>query len=117
MDACNGFALYQKSETSSPTVSSDAIMLTLIVDAMEGRDVATADVAGAYLNAKMDDYVLMRLEGEDVSLMCDVNPTYRDYVHRGKNGRKVLFLRLARALYGCVKSALLWYQLFSSTLQ
>ena len=110
-------SLYQKSETSSPTVSSDAIMLTLIVDAMEGRDVATADVAGAYLNAKMDDYVLMRLEGEDVSLMCDVNPVYRNYVSRGKNGRKVLFLRLARALYGCVKSALLWYQLFSSTLQ
>ena len=110
-------SLYQKSETSSPTVSSDAIMLTLMVDAMEGRDVATADVAGAYLNAEMDDYVLMRLEGEDVTLMCDVNSTYRDYVHRGKNGRKVLFLRLARALYGCVKSALLWYQLFSSTLQ
>ena len=110
-------SLYQKSETSSPTASSDAIMLTLLVDAMEGRDVATADVAGAYLNAEMDDYVLMRLEGEDVALMCDVNPAYREYVHRGKNGRTVLFLRLARALYGCVKSALLWYQLFSSTLQ
>ena len=47
--------LYDKTETSSPTASSDAIMLTLIVDAMERRDVATADVAGAYLNAEMDD--------------------------------------------------------------
>lgn len=51
-------------------------MLTLIIDAMERRDVATADVAGAYLNADMDDYVLMRLEGEDARLMCDVNPNY-----------------------------------------
>ena len=109
--------LYERSETSSPTASSDAIMLTLIIDAMENRDVATADVAGAYLNADMDDYVLMRLEGEDVDLMCDVNSSYRAYVCRARNGKKTLFLRLAKALYGCVKSAFLWYELFSSTLK
>ena len=55
--------LYDKTETSSPTASSDAILLTLVIDALERRDVATADVAGAYLNADMEDYVLMRLTG------------------------------------------------------
>ena len=100
--------LYKQSETSSPTASSDTIMLTLVViDALENRDVATADVAGAYLNAEMNDYVLMRLEGEDVDLMCDVNPSYKAYVHRSRNGKKTLFLCLARALYSCVQSALL----------
>ena len=69
--------LYERSETSSPTASSDAIMLTLVIDALENRDVATADVAGACLtNAEMNDYVLMRLEGEDVDLICDVNLSY-----------------------------------------
>jgi hypothetical protein len=29
----------------------------------------------------------------------------------------VLYLKLLKALYGCVQSALLWYDLFSSTLQ
>ena len=108
--------LYDKSETSSPTASADAIMLTLIVDALERRDVATADVAGAYLNANMDDYVLMKLEGEDARLMCDVNPSYEKYVTH-QQGRPVLYLRLAKALYGCVKSAMLWYKLFTSTLK
>ena len=65
----------------------------------------------------MNDYVLMRLEGEDVDLMCNVNPSYKAYVHRNRNGKKTLFLCLARALYGCVQSALLWYELFSSTLK
>lgn len=55
----------------SPTVSSDALFLTIMIDAKEGRDVATADVAGAYLNADMDDLVVMRLVGEDVTLMCE----------------------------------------------
>ena len=108
--------LYEKTETSSPTASSDAILLTLVIDALERRDVATADVAGAYLNADMEDYVLMRLVGDDVGLMCDVNPTYKSYVTNERN-KPVLYLRLAKALYGCVKSAMLWYRLFTSTLK
>ena len=110
--------LYNKEQTSSPTaVSSDAIMLTLVVDALERRDVATADIAGAYLNADVDDFVLMKLEGEDVNLMCDVIPAYRKHARTGRSNKQVLYLRLAKALYGCVRSALLWYQLFSTTLQ
>ena len=108
--------MYEKAETSSPTASSDAIMLTLIIDAVERRDVATADVAGAYLDAEMDDFVLMKLEGNDADLMCEVNPKYRRYATM-EQGRVVLYLRLARALYGCVKSAMLWYKLFTETLQ
>ena len=34
-----------------------------------------------------------------------------------EKGKRVLHLRLLKALYGCVKSALLWYELFSTTLQ
>ena len=30
---------------------------------------------------------------------------------------KVLYVRLVKAIYGCVKSALIWYNLFTSTLQ
>jgi hypothetical protein len=34
-----------------------------------------------------------------------------------ENGKKVLYLQLLKALYGCIKSALLWYELFTGTLQ
>ncbi len=34
-----------------------------------------------------------------------------------ENGKEVLYLQLLKALYGCVKSALLWYGLFTGTLQ
>ena len=33
-----------------------------------------------------------------------------------KNEKKVLYLRVLRALYRCLESALLWYDLYSSTL-
>ena len=49
-------------------------------------------------------------------MMCNANPTYAEFVTYQK-GRKTLFLQLKKALYGCVKSALLWYRLFHNTLQ
>ena len=38
-----------KEESSSPTVSTKAVLLTLIVDALEGRDVAIVDIPNAFI--------------------------------------------------------------------
>ena len=108
--------LYTKDETSFPTATPETVLLTALIDAVEDRHVAVADVTGAYLNADMDDFVLIRLLGDDVDMMCNANPTYAEFVTCEK-GRKTLFLQLKKVLYGCVKSALLWYRLFCDTLQ
>jgi hypothetical protein len=107
--------LYSKEETSSKTVSTEALMISLMIDAKEGRDVAIADVAGAFLHADLLDFVIMKLEGKFVDIMCSVNPAYKDYVVF-EGGKKVLYLRLLKALYGTVKASMLWYNLFVGTL-
>ena len=56
-------ALYAKEESASPTLSTDALMFSLIFKPFEVRDVATADVVGAYLLANMDDFVVLKLTG------------------------------------------------------
>jgi hypothetical protein len=106
---------YKKEDTTSPTVSTDALMISLMIDAKERRDVATAVVEGAYLHADMEDFVLLKLVGEAVDIMCQVNPKYEKFVVI-ENGKKVLYLQLLKALYGCVQSALLWYNLLTNTL-
>jgi hypothetical protein len=106
---------YTKEETTSPTVSTDTLIISLMIDAKERRDVATADLEGAYLHADMEDFVLLKLAGEAVNIMCQVNPKYEKFVVI-ENGKKVLYLQLLKALYGCVQSALLWYNLFTNTL-
>jgi hypothetical protein len=108
--------IYSKEDTSSPTVSNDALMMSILIDAKERRDVATADVAGAYLHAEMEDFMLLKMEGESVDIMCDVSPEDETFVCY-ENSKKVLYLELLKALYGCVQSALLWYELFSGTLK
>ena len=109
-------SLYDKLETASPTVATDALILSILIDSYEGRDVVTADVAGAYLKAYMDEFVLMKLTGESVDILCNMNPTHLKFVVI-ENGVKTLYVKLIKAIYGCVKSALLCYDLFSSTLQ
>jgi hypothetical protein len=91
-------------------------MLSILVEGWEKRDVATADVAGAYLKAKFDDFVVLRIEGASVDIMCRVNKEYEQYITY-ENGKKVMYLQLLKALYGCVKLSLLWYELFTGTLQ
>lgn len=109
-------SLYDKSQTASPTVSNDALILSIIIEAFEGRDVATADVAGAYLKAHMDDFVVMKFVGTSVRILCELNPSHEQNVVF-ENGVEVLYARLIKALYGCVKSALLLYKLFTGTLK
>ena len=104
-----------KEDASSPTVSNKAFMLCLIAAAHEGRDVATADVRGAYLHAEMDDFVVVKLQGKIVDILCERNPSYKKFVVQEKGGA-TLYMQLLKALYGCIKSALLWYELFSGTL-
>ena len=48
--------------------------------------------------------------------MCKVNPEWEKYVTM-ENGKKKLYLRLNKALYGCIRSAMLWYNLFRETLE
>ena len=91
-------------------------MLTLMADAYEGNDVATCDIAGAFLKGDMDDFVLVKLINEEVDIMCDVNPDFKNYVvQEGKN--RVLYMQLNKALYGCLKSATIWYDTYITTLK
>jgi Reverse transcriptase (RNA-dependent DNA polymerase) len=107
---------FSKAETGSPTISNDALFLSVMIDAYENRDVATADVAGAYLHALMKRFISMRFVGWAVDLLCEVNPEYTKYVvYEGKV--KVLYVRCNKAIYGCVVSGVLWYELFSETLE
>ena len=44
-----------KEESSSPTVSTEAVLLTSIIDAHEGQDVAVSDIPNAFIQTRVDD--------------------------------------------------------------
>ena len=104
-----------KEEASSPMIQMESLFLSLLINAKEGRDIATADVVGVYLLTEMEDNTLVKLTGESVDIMCKVNDKYKHYVLL-ESDKPVLYLKLKETLYGCIMSALLWYQIFVKVL-
>ena len=98
-----------KEEATAPTVSLDSVFATATIDVKECRKVVTIDIPGTFLHAENEDYVIMKMNGTLAELMVKTDPKlYRKYVALEK-GRLVLYLRLQKALYRMMKSALLFY--------
>lgn len=78
-----------KIEATSPTVAIEYVFISAIVDAEKGRDVAVADIPGAYLHATMDENVYVRFEGTMAEMLEKIEPKmYRPYVQVGRGGKK-----------------------------
>ena len=105
-----------KEDTTSPTVALESLLTTLAIDAKEKRDVATADVAGAFLHGIMEDFVVIKLVGDEVDIMCNVDGKYRQYVVY-EHGKKTIYLQLHKALYGTLLAAIIWYKTFKGCLE
>jgi hypothetical protein len=61
----------------------------------------------AFLKCKMDDFALMHSDGESVDVLCDMNPSHKP-IPVFEHGKKVHYARVDKAIYGRVKSVLLW---------
>lgn len=106
-----------KEETASPTVATDSLFACAAINAREGRVVATLDIPGAFLHAENDSFVVMKLVGTLAELMVKTAPSlYRKFVTADASGRPVLYVQLQKALYGMLKSALLFYRKLVSDL-
>ena len=103
---------------ASPTVSMEALFLTFLIAAYEDRQVASFDIPGAFLQADMadDKLLLLKFRGDFVNMMCDVNPEHRKNVIL-ENGKKVLYMKIIRGIYGCIEAALQWYKCYTEVLE
>lgn len=93
---------------SSPTVSHESVMMILAIAATQRRVVATMDITGAYLECEIEegDEVIMQLDNVLTKLLAELDPLIIPFID--ESGR--IMVRLKRALYGLVQSALLWYK-------
>ena len=105
----------EKGESTSPTASADAILLTAIVEAEEERDVTTIDIPNAFIQTELPkvvkgERVMMKLAGEVVDLLLTIDcKRYAPFVIYEK-GKKVLYVEILRAIYGMLNSAILFYK-------
>ena len=106
-----------KDQVSAPTVATKSLFVTCLIDAMEKCDVATVDIPGAFMQANMDKEVHMKLEGKMINILHKIDlELYKRYTCI-KKGKKTLYVRLRKALYGTVQAAMLFWKNLSTTLK
>mmetsp|Transcript_6126 Transcript_6126/g.8912 ORF Transcript_6126/g.8912 Transcript_6126/m.8912 type:complete len:317 (-) Transcript_6126:68-1018(-) len=59
---------------------------------------------------------LLIFRDEFVDIMCKMNLEYKQHVIV-ENGKRVLYVKVLQAIYSCIESALLWYQLYVKILK
>jgi hypothetical protein len=110
-----------KEDASSPTVSSEAVMLTYVVDANENREVAIVDIPNAFVQTVVKDEkdrAFIRIRGPLVNIMVSIAPdVYGPYVMVGKKGKKQLLVQCLTALYGTMVALLPYYKKFVKSLK
>jgi hypothetical protein len=101
---------WSKQETTLPTVATESVFITTVIDANEGCDVACFDIPGAFLHADSDDDITMVLKGRLAELMVQVAPNlYWKYITVDRKGTAILYVKMQKALYGLLRSTLLFY--------
>ena len=94
-----------------PTVSSESVLLTSLIDAKENWDVAIVDIPNAFFQTVIeddDDKVVMRVRGCMVNVLVKVAPkVYGPYVSIDKQGRKQLLAECLNAIYRTMVVSLL----------
>jgi hypothetical protein len=111
-----------KEDTASPTVLTESILLTCIIDAKEGRDVMTADIPNAFVQTDAKAYtdgdrITMKIRGALVDILVSIDPDLYGPAVTYENGEKVLYVLVLKAIYGMLQSSLLYYKKFRKDIE
>jgi hypothetical protein len=99
-----------KEETSFPTVRTESLLRSCVIDGKERRHVMTTDVPGAFMQVDVDEVVHVRLVGALVELLAKVDPKLYTTYLRSERGQPVMYVQLQKALYGTVTAAMLFWK-------
>ena len=105
-----------KDDCSSPTPDFYAFKYIIAVIAKEGRDCATVDLPGFFLQTEQektddkDKELLLKLTGVVAILLVESDTDkWKQHLHK-ENGNWVIYVRCDKAIYGTMNAALLAYK-------
>jgi len=104
---------YDWNETSSPTVNLSSLFILLNVAITYEMISFNFDIAGAYLNAEMKKRVVVKFDRRLSRLLVEILPNWKQFVCL-KSG--IIHCVLLKALYGCIESSRLWFEMFNGVM-
>jgi hypothetical protein len=99
-----------KEDASSPTVATESVLLSCIIEAEEERDVTVVDIPNTCIQTRFEnkkDMVFIKIRGILVDILVEIAPdVYKSYVSKDKKGTKQLLVQCKNALYGTMVASL-----------
>jgi hypothetical protein len=107
-------------DASSPTVATEAVILSCIIDAKEGCDISVVDIPNAFVQTRVEnekDMTFIKICGVLEDILVKIAPdVYKSYVSRDKKGLKKLLVQFQNALYGTMVESTFYYRKFLKSL-
>jgi hypothetical protein len=109
-----------KEDASSPTVATESVLLSCIIETEEHRDVTVVDIPNAFVQTPLEnekDMAFIKIRGILVDILVEIAPeAYKSYVSQDKKGNKQLLVRCQNTLYGTIVASLMYYRKFMKSL-
>ena len=106
-----------KEKVSSPTPDFFAFKFKCDVITREGRNVATVDLPGFFLQTDQDKLILLKLTGAVALLFVESDPTkWKKHLHE-ENRKWVTYVIFKKSIYCTVNAALLAYKKLAKIFQ
>jgi hypothetical protein len=103
-----------KEDDSSPTVATESVLLSCIIDAEEDRDVAVVYIPNAFFQTQVKnekDMAFIKIRGIIVDILVEIAPdVYKSCVSKDKKGSKQFLVQCQNALYGTMVASMLYYR-------
>ena len=70
-----------RENVSSPTVNTESTLLTAVIEAEEGREVATCDIPNAFIQTQVEEVdqegnrTIMNIKGSLIDILCEMDPS------------------------------------------
>jgi urease gamma subunit len=109
-----------KEDTSSPTATTESILIISVIAVEENRDTAIVDIPNVFIQTRVEreeDKVIIHVQGYLVDVLCKIWSGYEEYVTMNSRGEKQLLLQCQNAIFGTIIASLLFYNKFCKTLK
>lgn len=103
-------AYIPREEATSPTCHLESLLLSFMLDAADERCVGVVDIPGAFLTSDVEEDTYVIVDGVMVDMLLKSNPKYEKFVHTTRNGKRIVYLKLKKQMYGTVKAARVFYK-------
>ena len=109
-----------REKASRPTVTTESVLMTRVIDAKQDIDVMSMDVPSAFVQTESpqgDERIIMKIRGALVDILLEIDPEKHKDFAIGEGRNKVPHARMLKSSHGMLMASILCYNKFRENIE